>query len=304
MTTRWPDSMSVIERGWLSSNTIVCRGRQPAVIDSGYVSHAALGVEVVRNALAGQQPALLVNTHLHSDHCGGNAAMQAAWPGIRTHVPTASFDAARRWDVDALTFEACGQECAPFRVDAGFASGDHLLLGDLEFEALSAPGHDPQMMVLWCADERLLVSADALWEDGFGVIFPEIEGEPGFDDLRATLQMIEALDVELVIPGHGAPFTDVGTALDRAYGRLGHFEADPTRHARHALKVLVKFLLMDRAQLSLDELTARLTAMRYAREINDRFLQVPDAQLAAWIATSLIKSGVARLDGATLHDVP
>ncbi|CAN5339287.1 hypothetical protein BH09PSE6_BH09PSE6_27240 [soil metagenome] len=304
MTARWPDSISIIERGWLSSNTIVCRGEQPAIIDSGYVSHAALGVEVVRRALDGEQPRLLVNTQLHSDHCGGNAALQAAWPGIETRVPSPSFDAARRWDADALTFEACGQECAPFRVDAAFAPGEQLLLGDLEFEALAAPGHDPQMMVLWCEHERILVSADALWEDGFGVIFPEIEGEPGFDDLRATLQMIEGLDAALVIPGHGAPFADLGSALDRAYGRLAHFEADPTRHARHALKVLVKFLLMDRGQLSLDELTARLTAMRYAREINERFLQVPDAQLAAWIATSLIKSGVARLDGATLHDVP
>ena len=30
---------------------------------------------------------LLLNTHLHSDHCGGNAALQARHPGVRTLIP-------------------------------------------------------------------------------------------------------------------------------------------------------------------------------------------------------------------------
>jgi hypothetical protein len=37
-----PDSLLVLERGWLSSNNIVfLEGEQAALIDSGYVTHAA-----------------------------------------------------------------------------------------------------------------------------------------------------------------------------------------------------------------------------------------------------------------------
>ena len=42
--------------------------------------------------------------------------------------------------------------------------------------------------MLYCAEERVLISADALWENGFGVIFPELEGESGFAEEQAVLE--------------------------------------------------------------------------------------------------------------------
>ncbi|EXI74562.1 MAG TPA: hypothetical protein PK440_06020 [Candidatus Accumulibacter phosphatis] len=49
-----PESVLVIERGWLSSNSILFfEGKQAALIDSGYVTHAAQTVSLVANALAG-----------------------------------------------------------------------------------------------------------------------------------------------------------------------------------------------------------------------------------------------------------
>jgi glyoxylase-like metal-dependent hydrolase (beta-lactamase superfamily II) len=41
---------------------------------------------------------------------------------------------------------------------------------------LAAPGHDPHMVMLFNRERGILISADALWEHGFGAIFPEIEG--------------------------------------------------------------------------------------------------------------------------------
>ena len=31
------------------------------------------------------------------------------------------------------------------------------------------------MVAAWCATARVLISADALWENGFGVVFPELD---------------------------------------------------------------------------------------------------------------------------------
>jgi hypothetical protein len=33
----------------------------------------------------------------------------------------------------------------------------------------------------------VLISADALWENGFGVVFPELEGDDAFAIVAATL---------------------------------------------------------------------------------------------------------------------
>ena len=35
--------------------------------------------------------------------------------------------------------------------------------------------HDPESIVLYQPGLRVLISADALWENGFGVVFPELE---------------------------------------------------------------------------------------------------------------------------------
>ena len=46
--------------------------------------------------------------------------------------------------------------------------------------------------MLFDAAHGVLIAADALWEDGFGVVFPEIDGEPGFDDVGTVLDLDRA----------------------------------------------------------------------------------------------------------------
>ena len=71
--------------------------------------------------------------------------------------------------------------------------------------------------------ERILISGDALWEDGFGVLFPQLSGrECTFAETRRTLDSIAALDLRLVIPGHGEPFEAV--ARQNGKGIFGRFE--------------------------------------------------------------------------------
>lgn len=106
-----------------------------------------------------------------------------------------------------------------------------------------------------------MVSADALWENGFGVIFPELDGGSGFLEARATLDLIASLDVRVVIPGHGRPFEDAAGALQRAYSRLDYLSSDPVRNAQNAVKVLLKFLLLERQRIALAAIPALLRGM-------------------------------------------
>jgi glyoxylase-like metal-dependent hydrolase (beta-lactamase superfamily II) len=297
-----PNAMRVFERGWLSSNNVLFLGRdETALVDSGYVSHAPQTVALTAHALQGRPLDRLVNTHLHSDHCGGNAALRRAF-GCRIAIPAPEADKVRAWDEDELTYAETGQQCERFTFDDTVAPGDTLMLGDMAWQALAAPGHDPHSLILYCAEERILISADALWENGFGVVFPELDGESGFAEVRATLELIASLDVRLVIPGHGAPFTDVGKALATAFSRIDYFIADPARNAQNAIKVLLKFLLLDRQQIPLAEVPQLLGGMRLFGEANRRYLNVPEAELVDWVVAQLVRAGAADVAGDRLRN--
>ncbi|MDR3099133.1 MAG: MBL fold metallo-hydrolase [Paraburkholderia sp.] len=262
-----PPSIRVFERGWLSSNNVLLVDEaRAALVDTGYATHAAQTVSLVRHALAGRALDTIVNTHLHSDHCGGNARLQAQWP-CETLIPAASASAVRGWDEARLSYLATGQTCERFGFTGTLAPGARLTLGGFEWDVIGAPGHDPDSLMLYAAGPRVLISADALWEHGFGVIFPELEGESGFTEQRAVLDAIAQLDVAVVIPGHGAPFANVEAALERAYARLAWLSADPARNARNALKVLIVFKLLDVRTMTfaaLDAMLAQASAMRAA----------------------------------------
>ena len=245
LTSALPASVRVFERGWLSSNNVLLIDNDcAALVDTGYATHAQQTRALVQQTLGERPLDLIVNTHLHSDHCGGNALLQTTWP-CRTLIPACEADAVRDWDEARLTFRATAQTCERFVFTSTIAPGAMLRLGALDWQVLGAPGHDPHSLMLYSADERLLISADALWENGFGVIFPELEGESGFAEQQAVLEAIAALDVRVVIPGHGAPFSNVEQALERSFSRLAWLRADPARNAKNALKVLIVFKLLD-----------------------------------------------------------
>lgn len=297
-----PPTMRVLERGWLSSNNILFLGReQTALVDSGYLSHAAQTVALVAHGLQGRPLDRLLNTHLHSDHCGGNAALQQAWH-CHTSIPAGQAEQVRNWDRDALSYNGTGQQCAPFSFDDTLQAGDLLTLGDMQWQVLAAAGHDPHSLIFYCQEHGILISADALWENGFGVIFPELDGASGFAEARATLELIAALDVRLVIPGHGRPFSDVTTALDTAFSRLGYLAADPQRNAQNAIKVLLKFLLLERQQIKLMEVPSMLATLPLVAAANRRYLQHSEADLSDWAVAQLVRAGAAEIRDGILYN--
>lgn len=238
--------VTVFERGWLSANNVLIQGEGPtALVDSGYGSHAAQTTALVSQALGSRRLDLLLNTHLHSDHCGGNAALKAMFPNLQTLIPPGLASAVTDWDEELLTYAPTGQHCPRFSHDGLLLPGASLRLGNGVWQVHGAKGHDPHSIVLFQPEDRLLLSADALWQNGFGVVFPELEGQSAFDEVGETLDLIEALAPITVVPGHGSVFQDVPEALERARSRLHQFKSDPERHLRHAQKVLIKFRLLE-----------------------------------------------------------
>jgi glyoxylase-like metal-dependent hydrolase (beta-lactamase superfamily II) len=236
----------VLVRGWLSANNIVFHNQgRGQVVDTGYISHADQTLALVDSALAGRPLADVVNTHLHSDHCGGNAALAARWPGLRITVPAASRSKLLPWDDSQLSYEETGQRCAPFVPHAFLADGDTLQLGGRPWQVHAAPGHDADAVLLFEPETATLISGDALWQHRLAIIFPELDDAPGFADAARVLDSIEALQPRLVLPGHGEPFTDVAAALAASRQRLAAFQAAPLKHRAHAARSLVVYHMLE-----------------------------------------------------------
>jgi glyoxylase-like metal-dependent hydrolase (beta-lactamase superfamily II) len=299
-----PSSITVIERGWVSSNNVVFDdGGRASVVDTGYGTHAVQTVQLVRAALAGKPLTRIVNTHLHSDHVGGNAALQAEF-GASITIPPGQAAAVECWDEDALSYVPTGQYCPRFRFDALLEPGSFIDLGGLSWQAVSTPGHDAHMLVLYNDDERILLSSDALWENGFGAIFPEVEGASGFAEQRSVLEWIDRVRPRVVIPGHGRPFVEVGAALDRALRRLDALAASPQRNARHIAKVLVKFWLLQVRSATLAELIEHLAGTRYLQTIHRRyFADQTDAAVIERAVAELIAGGAAARHGDRIDNL-
>jgi glyoxylase-like metal-dependent hydrolase (beta-lactamase superfamily II) len=299
-----PTGVSVFERGWLSSNNILIQGAGGnALIDSGYCTHADQTLSLVEYALQGQPLDRLLNTHLHSDHCGGNAALQAHYPALQTHIPPGHADCVRVWDAHALSYTPSGQSCPQFRFDATLQPGTEMRLGDLHWQIHAAPGHDPHSIILFEPASRTLVSADALWERGFGVVFPELDGEGAFDEVAATLDVIEALNPAIVIPGHGAPFVDAPAALAYARQRLAGFVVNPAKHLLYASKVLLKFKLLEQQQMAMQTLLNWVQGTSYFVDILDRqFAGVPIDEAAGQLLNDLVRSGAAMVQDGVVYN--
>ena len=288
--------MRVLERGWVSSNSILLfdDDNSATLVDTGYVTHSEQTLELVRHALGGRKLARIINTHLHSDHCGGNGLLGREL-GATIVIPPGHAKAVERWDDATLGYSACGQACDRFDFDAVVRPGECLTMGGTQWRAFASPGHDPHSIVLWNSNDRTLISADALWEHGFGAIFPEVEGESGFVEQRAILELIEELQPLLVIPGHGAPFTDVSSALVRAFARLNALEASPERNAHSVIKTLIKFHLLIVREVALHDLIERCGRWHYARTINERYFQLPFFDFIARNVDELVAGGALQL---------
>ncbi|MDP9920356.1 hypothetical protein J2W24_006038 [Variovorax boronicumulans] len=100
-----------------------------------------------------------------------------------------------------------------------------------------------------------------------------------------------------VIPGHGGVFIDVERALQTARKRLSGLERDPEKHARHAMKVLMKFKLLELHAVSHAEWDAWLAGTPYFELIRARFFAGESLEaLAGDLLSELIAVGAAQSD--------
>jgi hypothetical protein len=95
-------------------------------------------------------------------------------------------------------------------------------------------------------------------------------------------------------------FTDVRGALRTARERLEYLSADPTRNALQAVKVLLKFLLLEHERVPLEGVGPLLSSIPLTTNANARYIGMEAGALVDWAIAGLLKAGAARVDGGAL----
>ena len=148
---------------------------------------------------------------------------------------------------------------------------------------------------------RLLLSGDALWEGGMGFVWPEEGANPWIESAHAALDTIERLDPVVVIPGHGAPFGDARAAIGTVRARLDAFARDPAKNARHVVKVMFVFALLERGSMAVGEVAGYLGRVGCYRDMTERFLGEPPEALAGWLVADLERAGAVRVEAGRVR---
>lgn len=216
-------------------NAYVLPGREGhLLIDTGWNRDDAF------EALQGQMEALglslgdvstIVLTHMHLDHCGlvervrrasgavvGIHAVESRLMGRSHHqVRDYAHRTAERLRQSGMEDGVGGVPeevvrrmrslAAPFEADFTLEEGQVLQHDDFALRVVWTPGHSPGHMCLYEAGRRLLFAGDHVLEritPNVG-LFPHSGGNP-LGSYLASLEKLESLGVDLVLPGHGEPF--------------------------------------------------------------------------------------------------
>lgn len=198
----------------------------------------------------------VVVTHHHYDHFG-LAGRIAARSGAEVAAPAVAagylrdYDDARRRDrefrraafrvhgigddVNAALDELSGARTAwgaATPVDRALADGDALELAGRTFVVRERPGHSESDVVLHDADGGILFAGDHLLpEVSSNATFarplrggpdeaPELRRNRALLDYARSLMATRAMDVRIVLPGHGAPFAAHRPLIDDRLGSL------------------------------------------------------------------------------------
>lgn len=142
---------------------------------------------------------LLINTHCHYDHTGGDSKFIGA-----SNCELAAHELAAKpleaGDSTLTLAEFFGEELEPLKISRILVDGDEIKLGDSTLEVLHTPGHTQGGISLYDSKDRILFSGDTVFKGGIGRL-----DLPGSDSsaMIKSLQKLSQIDVDKLYPGHG-----------------------------------------------------------------------------------------------------
>ena len=106
----------------------------------------------------------------------------------------------------------------PIPIDRYLYDGENLKIGDIEFEIIWTPGHSYEQICLYEKNQKILFSGDhVLPKITSHVALYSFRSHDPLDEYLNSLDKIEDLDVNIVLPGHEWIFYDLKSRIEQLY---------------------------------------------------------------------------------------
>jgi hydroxyacylglutathione hydrolase len=191
----------MVEGRGVDSNVYVF---EDIIVDTGTGDNIQYILDSIKKAgLNPDDLSMIVNTHNHYDHIGGNRYLDLK---VAMHRKDALI--LEKGDMDATVANMFGRSIDGMKVDLKLEEGDKIH----DFEVLHTPGHTAGGICLY--DGENLISGDTVFANG-GFGRTDIGGN--MKDMRESLTKLSKLDVEYLLPGHGPAANNGSIHLKMAY---------------------------------------------------------------------------------------
>jgi len=198
---------------------LVHDGREGALVDSGFSDDESYNT---RMAFLRERPEIalryIILTHHHYDHSSGARRLREA-TGARVVVhreeerlllspeqETGDFEIPEDQKEAREQAKKWREEAAKAVPDVRVEDGDALQVGGLTLRCVHAPGHTAGHLCLLLEEERLLFAGDNVLGVGTAAIAPPPHGDMA--EYVRSLRKMQALESELLAPGHGPMVKD------------------------------------------------------------------------------------------------
>jgi glyoxylase-like metal-dependent hydrolase (beta-lactamase superfamily II) len=194
----------------------------------------ALEASLAELGLAVENCRRILITHYHMDHCGlagivagrsgasialsrideqtarSFARIEERAAGIKAFAVQNGLDGGTM-DLVIRALSAFRTATAPFCTTGTIADGDRFTLGGRTVEAIATPGHSRGHLSFYVPADRLLIAGDHVLPHITPNLSPDLAAEDflPLESFLASLARVEGLDVGMVCPAHGRPFSDL-----------------------------------------------------------------------------------------------
>ena len=290
-----------IERGYLNANHFAYRSKSPVLIDTGYISDfretqkliTGLGVNL-------SSVSLIITTHTHCDHIGGHKIIQqASGCDIALHKVGKFFiDTRDDW---STWWRYYHQDADFFECTKALADGDIIAVGPHEFEVIHTPGHASDGIVLYNRRGKILISSDTLWENDMAVMTLRVEGSTALFHMLESLRKIESLEVKIIYPGHGKPFSNLKKAISTSKAKIEKYLLDRDLIGNDLLKKIIVYTLLMKRTIKQRDLFPYLMNTYWYKETVDLYFNGAYEIKYHEIMDAFLKRGVIGLENGNLH---
>ncbi|MDF2038451.1 MBL fold metallo-hydrolase [Cytobacillus oceanisediminis] len=281
------------ERKFPSANMVLIKDEHQILIDTGFGSDVKETEQLIKEAgVSPEELHLIVNTHYHSDHVGGNFHFQKNY-GVRIAAHKWEAELINSCDPEACSAEWLDQPVEPYRVDKKLSDNDEIHTGSRTFKVLHTPGHTLGHISLYEPEEEVLICGDLFHQNDIGWLNIFREGVSSIQRSLESMERLSGLRIGHAYSGHGPQIEIPLAAIEAAKKRFEKWLKAPEKVSWHACKRIFSFTLIMKNGLAKEEVSDYLLRCGWFQDFARYSFQQQPEEFIPILLDEMIRSGAA-----------